>query len=313
VHPRTLHRRIPFALATAICGAPILIAFATPAGAQDEPVLRSFFEGKHVTVRMDMPATSDGIDVHVSSERPIDFQQYGDRLKAYGTSIPTGASSVVTRVKVKKDLIEFQLGGGGFGTFGDEWNSSVYTPPLLDKSNRERELERKIKDESDSHRRREMERDLDELRESRERENRRIEIRRAEAEERKREQIAQKRLMDGSRFNLRYAASVPSDIRPEDVMAALAPYVDFSPAAPEAPDTGFLNRPAEPGLPPVDTLPRKGMTRAEAERELGNPIDSSERREGVLTVTTLVFARGEQRVTAEFVSDILVRYTVVSR
>lgn len=107
MYPPTLDRRIPFALAAAIYGAPILIAFATPAGAQDEAVLRSFFEGKHVTVRMDMPATSDGIDVHVGSERPIDYQQYGDRLKAYGTAIPTGASPIVTRVKVKKDLIEF--------------------------------------------------------------------------------------------------------------------------------------------------------------------------------------------------------------
>lgn len=116
-------------------------------------------------------------------------------------------------------------------------------PSLLDKSSRERELEKKIKDESDSHRRREMERQLDEMRETRERENRRIEIRRAEAEERKRERIAQQRLMDGSRFNLRYAGFVPSDIRPEDLVAALAPYVDFSFPAPGPPET--RSRPAD--------------------------------------------------------------------
>ena len=55
------------------------------------------------------------------------------------------------------------------------------------------------------------------------------------------------------------------------------------------------------------------MTRADAERLLGKPVESSDRREGTLAVSRLVFASGEQRITAEFVEDVLVRYTIASK
>ena len=48
---------------------------------------------------------------------------------------------------------------------------------------------------------------------------------RARIEELKRERIAEERLRGGSRFNLRYEDRVPSGMRPEDLMAALAEYV----------------------------------------------------------------------------------------
>src|SRR5438034_11154439 len=102
----------------AACLAAILLALAAPATAQNEDALRTFFEGKRVTVKIDMPGTSDGIDVRPDTTRAIDYKRYGDRLKSYGTAIRAGESTVVTLVKMKKDLIEFQLGGGGFGTFG---------------------------------------------------------------------------------------------------------------------------------------------------------------------------------------------------
>src|SRR5438309_204837 len=84
----------------------IIIALARPAPAQDEDALKAFFEGKRVVVKVDMPGTADGVDVRVDENQPIDFKKYGDRLKAYGTSIREGESAVVTLVKVKKDLIE---------------------------------------------------------------------------------------------------------------------------------------------------------------------------------------------------------------
>ena len=101
------------------------MALAAPAFAQNEGALRTFFEGKRVTVKIDMPGTSDGIDVRADATRAIDYKRYGDRLKNYGTAIRAGESTVVTLVKVKKDLIEFQLGGGGFGTFGDDTSTST--------------------------------------------------------------------------------------------------------------------------------------------------------------------------------------------
>lgn len=295
------------------CAAALLAVLAAPAAAQNEDALRAFFEGKRVVVKMDMPGTSEGVDVRVDATRPIDYQRYGDRLKVYGTAIRAGELVVVTLVKVKKDLVEFQLGGGGYGTFGDETSAYVYMP-LVEKSNREKELEKKVKDEPDSRRKRELERERDDLRERRERENRRIEAERHRAEERKRERIAEDRLHGGSRFNLRYGAVVPAGIRPEHVMAVLADYIDFSFAGPPArPDTRAVVAPPPPRPAAGAAVPRKGMTRAEAERAFGKPLESSERREGGLVVTTLVFASADQHISAEFVGDVLVRYTVTSK
>ena len=60
-------------------------------------------------------------------------------------------------------------------------------------------------------------------------------------------------------------------------------------------------------------MPRKGMMRAEAESTLGAPVTSSEHQEGSLKVVTLVFNRRNERITADFVEDVLVRYVTSSR
>jgi hypothetical protein len=283
----------------------LIAAIATPAAAQDEAALRSFFEGRRVVVAIDMPGTSDGVDVHADSSHPLDYQQYGERLKAYGTAIHARESATVTLVKVKKDLIEFQLGGGGFGTFGDDTSTSVHIP-YVEPSKRERDLDRLIRDEDDKHRRRQLEEERDELRERRERANRRIDVERAVAETHKRELLAERRLAGGSRFNLRYENAVPSGIKPEEVMAALAQWVDFS-------SSGFPAPHIERTVSVFTASPRKGMTRAEAEREFGAPVHDDEHREGGLTVTTLRFVSRDQQIVADFVEDIMVRFSMSSR
>jgi hypothetical protein len=302
----------------AVAGALVLV-LAAPAAAQNEAALRAFFEGKRVTLKIDLPGTSDGVDVRADAKRALDYQRHGDRLKTYGTAIHNGQPATVTLIKVKKDLIEFQLNGGGFGTFGDDASTSV-SLPYVEKSRRERELEKWIDDETDSRRKRELRRELDDLRDRRARENRRIDVERARLEEIKRQRIADERLQGGSRFNLRYSDEVPSGIRPEEVMAALADYVDFSPSS--APVSAPASAPtAGPTFPRVEatpapgreTLPRKGMTRAEAERQFGRPVESSERREGSLAVSRAVFVSGDERITGEFVEDVLVRYTIASK
>jgi hypothetical protein len=287
-----------------VCTAVAFLVLAPAAAAQSEEALRSFFEGKRVAVKMDMPGTSDGVDVHADGGRPVDFRVYGDRLKTFGTALHAGESAIVTLVKVKKDLIEFQLSGGGFGTFGDDTSTYVYMPPV-EKSNREKELERRVRDETDGRLRRELHAELDELRERRERENRRIEVEKARAEEIKKERVAERRLTAGSRFNLRYDDEVPPGIRPSEVMAALADYVDFSLVAPMQ---AALPEP----VPSGSLLLRKGMSRAEAERALGRPIGVTERREGGETISVAIFMIDERRISAEFVEDVLVRYAITS-
>jgi hypothetical protein len=282
----------------------LLLALAAPAAAQNEAALKAYFEGKRITVRMDMPGDADGVDVHADARVAVDYGKYKDKLKRYGTAIHSGETAVVTLVKVKKDLIEFQLGGGGFGTFGDDTSTSANLP-LVEKSSRERELEKRIKDEDDRDRRRRLERELDDLRDRRDRENRRIMAERARIEEQKRLRIAEERLRGGSRFNLRYEDRVPAGMRPEDVVSALNEYVDFN--GPEA-------RPGALPPPMGDvSMVRKGLSRGETERLFGDPASSSERREGGLAVTTLVFNVRDQRISADFVDDVLIRYTIMSR
>src|SRR5215831_409160 len=170
---------------------------ASPAVAQDEAALKAAFEGRRVTLKIDMPGTSDGVDVRPEAQHGINYASYGNKLKTYGTAIHLGDSATVTLVKVKKDLIEFQLAGGGFGTFGDDTSTTVYMP-LREKSQREKDLEKMIRDETDRERRHRYERELDDLRDRRESENRRIEIEKERAEEAKREKVANERLHGGS-------------------------------------------------------------------------------------------------------------------
>ena len=101
------------------------LAIGAPAAAQDETALKAAFEGKRVTLRIDMPGSSEGVDVHHKGDSTIDYPHYRNDLKRYGTAIRAGDAVTVTLVKVKKDLIEFHLAGGGFGTFSDDTSTSA--------------------------------------------------------------------------------------------------------------------------------------------------------------------------------------------
>ena len=133
-----------------LCGAGWLVA--APAAAQSEQQLRQAFEGRYVIVRMDMPATHKGVDLYPSREPAVDFSSYSARLREFGVSLREGDRVMVTAVRVKKRNIEFQLGGGGYGVFSDD-SGSVYVP-TESKSRREKDLEKEIRDERDSDRRR---------------------------------------------------------------------------------------------------------------------------------------------------------------
>src|SRR5262249_21753091 len=153
----------------ALFAAVVVVSASLPASAQDESVLRDFFEGKSVLVKMDMPATQQGIDIYPDARRAIDMSQYSQRLKSFGVAIRKGDSVMITRVHVKDKLIEFQLAGGGYGTFGDD-TGSVYVASVP-KSQREKDLEKWIKTEDDPYRRQRMQRELDSLRTERERQD----------------------------------------------------------------------------------------------------------------------------------------------
>jgi hypothetical protein len=286
-----------------------------PAYAQSEPELRDFFEGKSVVVKLDMPATQQGVDVFPDARRAIDFAEYSARVKATGVAIRSGESVLVTRVRVKDKLIEFQLAGGGFGTFGDDTSTSVSVPSVA-KSRRERDLERLVKDETDRDRKRRLQRELDDLRNEREREDGRNKAAAATAEEAKKARVATTRLHSGSRFNIRYQEGVPRGLGPDGIMRALAEYVEFPFATDRRPAPSRNTVVAQPELrepgPAMGAI-RKGMTMTEVEQSLGKPEKSSPRSEGTLRVVTAVYTRGDQLITADFVEGILVKYSIASK
>src|SRR4029453_8388940 len=162
---------------------------------------------KSVVVKLDMPATQEGIDVYPDARRAIDFAQYSARLKNTGVAIRNGESVMITKIRVKEKLIEFQLAGGGYGTFGDDTGS--VTAVTVPKSNREKDLEQMVKSETNADRKRRLQRELDDLRNERAREDARNKAVAASAGEANKARIATKRLQGGSRFNIRYAEGVP--------------------------------------------------------------------------------------------------------
>jgi hypothetical protein len=284
------------------------------AHAQSEAALREYFEGRSVKVKLAMPGTEDGVDVYPGTARPLDFPRHADRLKDNGTALKAGQEALVTKVKVKSKLIEFQLDGGGYGTMGDETSSGV-SVASTPKTKREQNLEGELKRETDPARKRELKEELDDLRRDREREDARNRASVAEAEETRKANIRQRRLEGGSRFNIRYKDGVPAAaLTPDAVKAALAAYVEFPAAAPAAPeDASSPLTPASGAVrPAAGGLPSKGMLAADVDRLLGAPEKTSQRMEGKLKVTTRTYVTGAGRVAAEFVEGVLIRYTVTS-
>jgi hypothetical protein len=285
------------------------------AHAQSEAALREYFEGRTVTVKIAMPGTEDGVDVYPGTAKPIDFPRHASRLKQYGTALRAGDQALVTKLKVKSKLIEFQLDGGGYGTMGDETSSNV-SVANAPKTKREENLEGELRREKDPARRRELKEELDDLKARREREDARNRAAVAEAEESKKANIRQRRLEGGSRFNIRYKEGVPAAaITPEAVKEALAAYLEFGEAASAVAETATalpLTGSVPPGKSAPGGLPSKGMLQADVDQLLGTPQRTSDRMEGRLKVSTRVYPTSAGRVTAEFVEGVLIRYSMTS-
>lgn len=275
-----------------------LLAGPGTLAAQNERVLRQYFEGRLVTARLDMPGSEDGIDLYPGTPQPLDYPKYATRIKDFGVAIRNGQAVMVTKVKVKDKLIEFQLAGGGFGTFGDDDATSV-SVAATSKSQRERDLEKSIKTEKDRDTRRELQRELDDLRQAREREDRRNEAIATTASEQKREHVRQRRLEGGSRFNLRYRRGVPaSALTPEAVMQALEKYLEF-------PADHAGDDPRDDRAPTA--VIRLGMLLGEVDSLLGPPARTEERMEGKYRVSVRTYHQGSRQITAEFVEGVAVR------
>jgi len=293
----------------------VLALATTPLEGQSEAALREYFEGQTVSPKLAMPGTEDGVDIHPGTARPLDYPRYASRLKQSGTALKRGEPVTVTKVKVKSKHIEFQLGGGGYGTFGDETSSNVATP-AAPQTRREKNLEADIKRETDPAKKRAMKEELDDLKADRERENERNRASVAEAEEHRKQNVRQRRLEGGSRFNIRYPNGVPARaLTPEAVTTALAQYLDFGQV--QATATAGAATPSNPlqpasAAPPKGGLPRKGMLLPDVEALLGPAAAVTDRKEGTLRVQSREYPSPDGRISAEFVEGVLIRYRIAS-
>ncbi len=286
-----------------------LLAAPTRGMAQSEESLRRFFEGKSVIVKVEMPGTDDGIDVYPGTSQPVDFPRVAKRLKQYGTSIRRGQEMLITKIRIKKDLIEFQLGGGGYGTFGDETGSYVSTASA-DKSAREKNLEKELPGLTDPAAKKKAQEELDALRKDRARTDAANRAAVAQAQQMKDANVRSRRSESGSRFNLRFKPVVPDEaMTPDGVMRALAEYVDFSPVLASKTERPGLHG---EGAAPVGGL-RKGMLVEEVDALLGRPESIATRAEGTLRVSSSVYLSKDRRFEVEFVEGVLIRFTVSSR
>jgi hypothetical protein len=279
----------------------LLALAATPARAQTEDQLRVYFEGKSVRVKLEMPGSSEGVDVYPGAVQPVDFPKHASRLKRFGTAIRRGEEVLITKIKLKSDHIEFQLGGGGYGTFGDD-TSPYVSVPAASKTEREKNLERDLPGTTDPVLKRKLKEELDRLRQSRQREDARNRAEAAQATAIQEANIRRRRMEGGSRFNIWYERSIPPyALTPESVMQALAEYADFSPM-----QGGLTEAPRGGGEL------RKGLTVEEVDAMLGRPESISQRMEGTLSVSTSTYRTRDRRITAEFVEGVLIRFSITS-
>ena len=293
---------------------PAAFLVALPLQAQNEAVLRQAFEGKIVSVKIDMPATQRGVDVYPLDQMPVNFREVAERLKDNSTALKIGQQVMVTKVLVKGNShIEFQLGGGGYGTFGDNTSTSVSTVSQGE-TKAEKALRDSIKKAAGPTKRKQFEKELASLRSERERENARAEAEAKQAQSVMEANLRAKRAESGSRFNVRYRNGIPLDaLTPDGLMRALAPYVDFGPSA--AASGGVVSgggaqlAPSSGSRAPATTL-KKGLWLEDVEALLGPAATAAETKEGTLTVLKRTYRKDGQRIEASFVNGVLIDFAI---
>lgn len=293
---------------------PAVLLLAAPLHAQSEAVLRQAFEGKVVSVKIDMPATQRGVDVYPLDQMPVNFREVAERLKDNSTALKIGQQVMVTKVLVKgTSHIEFQLGGGGYGTFGDNTSSSV-SSVSQGETKAEKALRDSIKKAPGPTKRKQFEKELASLRGERERENSRAQAEAKQASSVMEANLRAKRAESGSRFNVRYRNGIPADaLTPDGLMRTLAAYVDFgagTPASGGAVTGGASQLAPSGGSRPQPTTLRKGLWLEDVESLLGPAATATETKEGTLTVLKRTYRKDGQRIDASFVNGVLIDFAI---
>src|SRR4051812_19027573 len=75
-------RKASLSAASARCLLVLLLALPQLAAAQSGSI-SSAFQGREVEVKLDMPATQQGVDLNFSSGDPLDWRTYSQRIKQF--------------------------------------------------------------------------------------------------------------------------------------------------------------------------------------------------------------------------------------
>ena len=296
----------------------VTMTMALPLGvqAQNEAALRQALEGKMVTVKVDMPGTSKGIDVFPEEQTPVEWREVAQRMKDNGTALRIGQASRITKVVVKSDShIEVQLGGGGFGTFGDNVGSPISANTESD-SKRERMLRDSIKAAPNTDRKKQFEKDLANARDDRERQNARATAAAVTANEAREANLRVKRAEGGSRFNVRYKHGIPADALTADgVLRALAQFIEAGggPVSGAQSMSMSMSSGAGQGMATGGNALlsiRKGLSIADVEALFGPANTATESKEGSLTLMKRTYVYDGKKVITAFVNGVLIDYGI---
>lgn len=301
----------------------ILVASTMTLLAASPAFAQSGLEGTTVVLKIDMPASSDGVDVR-PTRGGIDFRSLNDRLHKYGVGVHNGESIMITKVVYKKDHIEVQLGGGGYGTFADALTQAASTPyvPYEGKSRREKDLEDQSKYAWTHRERREAREDLEDERRDRRRANAQAAATNAQTRAITQASADAKRAGAGSRFNIRYDNGVPPNAATaQGIMEALDRYVDFEDGPPPSgPPSGRSRDDGPSRSSDGDTAAsqisalRKGMTVPQVEQVLGPADNVRKEAEGSVEIVIRDYAADDgQRVTTKFAGGVLIDYSIASK
>jgi hypothetical protein len=285
----------------------------------------SYFSGKQVVVNIDMPGTQKGIDLRFNKPSPMDWKEYSSRLKQFGVAIHKGDVARITTIVVKKDMIEFQLDGGGFGTFGDDTRTTVTATPVP-KSDYEKSLEQQIANTDDPDKIKQLQRELDRERARRQRQDAINQANAQIASQLKAQQVADNRARGGSRFNLRWQGSIPpGQLTPDAIMARLSEYIDFSSSPAGAVQTQDVQTqngsapspPPPPGnsgvVSPTAQLQR-GMSLNDVTNLLGpGKLLSESTGDNGLKTQVYEYPSGDRRADVTFVEGVVVKFSITSQ
>jgi S1-C subfamily serine protease len=214
VNTRLLNASLLVALFAACAG-------PRPAVAQTEADLRNAFEGKSLAPTRDMPGTKEGVEVNLQRKPAVNMDDWTKDVRKYGVAVAAGRPALVTLIKVKGKVVEFQFEGGGASP-GTCWS----LPDVAAKSTRETELELKTQKTSDE------QVELDKLVKERADKDAKSKKDNDAAVQACKDRAATERKSGGSRFNIHYAANpTAADLTPDAFRKALGEFIDFAPAA----------------------------------------------------------------------------------